>query len=111
MSIPVQLGELAEALAAFPWGYLVTVGDDGRPRFLAVPTRIESGCLVVEAGRSGRANAAARPGVSMVFPPAAPHAFSLIVDGDARVEGDVVRITPAWAVLHRPAIAPPDTAD
>ena len=54
MSIPVPLAELDAALARYPWGYLVTVADDQRARFLAVPTRFEQEMLVVDAGRTGR---------------------------------------------------------
>lgn len=108
MSIPVPLDDLGAALARYPWGYLVTVADDLRARFLAAPTRFVDGALVIDAGRTGRANAAARPQVTMVFPSPEPHEFSLIVDGDAVVDESVVRVWPTWAVLHRPAIAAPD---
>jgi hypothetical protein len=56
-------------------------------------------------GRACR-NATARPQVTIVFPPA-PHAdgMSLVVDGDATVDGDLVDVVPTWAVLHRPAPA------
>jgi hypothetical protein len=40
----------------------------------------------------------------MMFPGASGTDFSLIVDGDARVDGDRVAITPTWAVMHRPAL-------
>ena len=47
MSIAVTLDELPERLAAFPWGYLMTVADDGRPRVRAVPTSWDDGSLGV----------------------------------------------------------------
>ena len=49
-------------------------------------------------------NAAARPQVSIVFPPA-DHSdgFSLVVDGEAMVDGSIIDVRPTWAVLHRPA--------
>ena len=43
MSIAVPLDELASALAEYPWGYLITVGDDQRGRTLAVPTDLRDG--------------------------------------------------------------------
>jgi hypothetical protein len=41
--------------------------------------------------------------VTLVFPPREPKGFTLLVDGTAEVAGDDVWITPATAVLHRPA--------
>jgi hypothetical protein len=105
VSIEVPLGELAGRLADYPWGYLVTVAESGQARLLAVPARFESGRLVAPAGESTRANAMARPAVTMVFPPADGRAYSLIVDGTATVSDDAVHVIPTWAVMHRPALA------
>lgn len=104
MSIAVPLDELAERLAAYPWGYLVTVRDDGRAQTLAVPTEYADGALVATVGKRGAENATARPNVALVFPGPTGADFSLVVDGEAAVDGDQVRVTPTWAVLHRPAI-------
>lgn len=105
MSIPVPLDDLAARLVDFPWGYLVTVRDDGRAQSLAVPTAMVDGALVTTVGRRTAENAVARPGVTMMFPGASGTEYSLIIDGDARVDGDLVAITPTWAVMHRPALA------
>ena len=110
MTIAVPLDELLAALVGYPWGYLVTVGDDAGARLHAAPTRYEDGVFVVDAGARSRANASARTNVTLVFPPTEPAAMSLIVDGDATVEPDAVRIRPTWAVLHRAAIGPADAA-
>lgn len=106
MSIAVALEELPTAIAGqIGWCYLLTVSDDGQARVLAVaPTIGDDGALRFEAGRGTAANAAARPGVTLVYPPAAPQAMSLIVDGTARVEGTHVSVQPTWAVMHRSAI-------
>lgn len=104
MSIPVALADLGATLDGFPWGYLITVSDDLRAHSLAVPSRYADGRLIVDAGRTTRANAAARPEVTLVFPPADGHEYSLIVDGRAEVTGDLVAVTPTGAVLHRPAL-------
>jgi hypothetical protein len=104
MSIAVSLDDLPAALADYPWGFLITVGDDLRGRTLAVPTHIEGGHLVCAAGERTRGFAQARPDVTMVFPPAAGTGFSLIVDGVATVTADGVRVNPTWAVRHRPAL-------
>ncbi|CAB4999165.1 MAG: pyridoxamine 5'-phosphate oxidase family protein [Actinobacteria bacterium] len=107
MSIAVPLDQLEERLAHFPWGYLITVGDDGRAQSLAVPTRFADGVLVATIGRSAAGNAAARPNVTMVFPGVSGNELSLIVDGDARVDADRIEVTPTWAVLHRPPLGSP----
>lgn len=108
MSIAVPLDELADRLAAYPWGYLVTVRDDGRAQSLAVPTRYVDGALVATVGRGTAANAVARPNVTLLFPGPTGEDFSLIVDGDATVDDDQLAVTPTWAVLHRPALTTPD---
>jgi hypothetical protein len=105
MSIAVSLDELGGTLEGFPWGYFVTVSDDGRAHLLAVPTDFHDGALHLHVGRRGAANAAARPEVSMVFPGVDGAAYSLIVDGTAVVDDGGVVFRPATAVLHRPALA------
>lgn len=109
MSIEVPIAELFDAAEERGWCYLCTVTDDGRPHLLALrPTSIGSGDeqrFRFEAG-NGRAarNAAARPQVTLVFPPAAGgDGFSLVVDGTAEVVDAFVDVRPTWAVLHRPA--------
>lgn len=104
MSIAVPLDELADRLASYPWGYLVTVRDDGRAQSLAVPTRVEDGALVATVGRGTASNALARPTVTMLFPGTSGEEFSLIVDGDASVNDGRLTVAPTWAVLHRPAL-------
>ena len=97
MSIPVSLADLAAAVAAYPWGYLVTVSDD-----------LRAGVLYSDGGRSTRANIAARPEVTMVFPHPTPGEYTLIVDGSARVtDAGTVEFVPSSAILHRPALANP----
>lgn len=104
VTIAVPLTELADRLAQHPWGYLVTVRDDGRAQSLAVPTQLVDGSLVATVGRGAASNALARPNVTMLFPGASGEDFSLIVDGEATVAEDRIEITPTWAVLHRPAL-------
>lgn len=104
MSIAVDIADLPEVLLGYPWGYFATVGDDGRAHLLAVPTDWREGALHLDAGRSSRANATARPNVTFSFPGADGTGYSLIVDGVAEVRDDHVAVTPTWAVLHRPAL-------
>jgi hypothetical protein len=105
MSIAVPLEDLPAALVEYPWGYLITVGDDLRGRTLAVPTVIDDGLLRCIAGERTRGFAASRPEVTLVFPPVAGTGYSLIVDGVADVTADGVNVRPTWAVRHRPALA------
>jgi len=105
MSIPVELAELADAMAVYRFAYLLSIADDGRAHAVAVRPSLAEGSLVVaDLGRRTSANVAARPAVTVLWPPADPAGYSLIVDGQARIDGDgVVAIAPERAVLHRPA--------
>lgn len=104
MSIAVDIAELPDVLGGYPWGYFTTVGDDGRAHLLAVPTDWRDGALHLQAGKGSRANAAARPTVTIAFPGSDGSGYSLIVDGRAEVRDEWVVVTPTWAVLHRPAL-------
>jgi hypothetical protein len=90
--------------------FLLTVSDDARPHAVQCPVRWRGDELAVEVGSRSAANAAARPGVSLLYPARSAGDYSLIVDGTAAVApGDGRRallITPTKAVLHRPAVAP-----
>jgi hypothetical protein len=107
MSIEVPIDELFDEVTRWGFCYLLTVSDDERTHLLALHPTVDAdeGVLRFDAG-GGRAcdNAAARPRVSLVFPPA-EHAegYSLVVDGEATVTGALVDVRPTWAVLHRPA--------
>lgn len=104
MSIPVPLPELAQALARYGLAYLLTAGAQGAPRALAVQPRLADGELLVAGlGQRARAHVEARPEVALIWPPLQEGGHSLIVDGQARVDGDQLRIQPLHAVLHRPA--------
>ena len=104
MSIPVSLTELGTTLAGYPWGYLVTVGDDLRAHSLAIPTNYDGSSLRAAGGRTAHRNIVERPDVTMVFPHPTAGEYSLIVDGTASSDGDDVVVVPVHAVLHRPAI-------
>lgn len=104
MSIAVPLDELAQRLTEFPWGYLVTVRDDGRAQSLAIPTQYVDGTIVATVGRGTAGNVTARPNVTLMLPGPTGADYSLIIDGDAAVHGERIEVTPTWAVLHRPAL-------
>ncbi len=106
MSIAVSLDELRARTEEFTTdAYLLTVRDDGRSHSVAVPVRWEGDALVVPVGNTTAANASARPLVALLWPPNEPGGFSLIVDADARVDGQEITLQPTNAVLHRPAPA------
>ena len=110
MSVAVDLAELPTAIARqIGWCYLLTVSDEGQPRVLAVAPEIAAdGSLCFEVGRGTASNVAARPSITLVYPPATPEAMSLIVDGTATVDGSSVALAATWAVLHRSAVRQAD---
>lgn len=104
MSIPVEIGDVGKALADFGAGYLLTTSGDGSVKVVTVEPVLAGGDLVVVGpGRGSNANIAANPAVTLLFPPLAPRGYTLLIDGTAEMAGDDARITPATAVLHRPA--------
>ena len=109
MSIPVALEQLRQETSRFALPpYLLTVSDDARPHAVAVAATWEGPALAMDVGKRTASNAAARPQVSLVWPPNEPGGYSLIVDGSAAPEREGARITvtPTRAVLHRPAAVP-----
>jgi hypothetical protein len=104
MSIQVELGELRDVAAGqAPFAYLLTVSDDASAHAVAITPLIGEGSITCDAGNRSCANARARPNVSLLWPPARPDDYSLIVDGRASVDGSTVRIVVERAVRHRPA--------
>jgi hypothetical protein len=104
MSIKVELGEVrAVAAEQAPFAYLLTVSADASAHAVAITPNIGAEVITCDAGNRSCANARERPNVSLLWPPATPDDYSLIVDGHAAVEGSTVTITPARAVRHRPA--------
>jgi hypothetical protein len=104
MSIAVSIDELREVAGAqAPFAYLLTVSDDASAHAVAITPVIGDREIACDAGKSSCANATARPNVSLLWPPADPADYSLIVDGTATVDGSSVKITPTRAVRHRPA--------
>jgi hypothetical protein len=104
VSIPVELDQLAAQVADRGFGYLLTVGDDGRSHAVALRPTVDGAVLRFEVGGRTAANAAARPDVAVVLPPHPGDEFSLVVDGTARVEGSTTVVVVAHsAIRHRPA--------
>ena len=107
MSIAVGLDELRQRMEEFPTDpYLLSVGDNGRAHSVAVPVRWSGDDLIVPAGNTTKRNATARPLVALLWPPPERGGFSLIVDADARVDGNEITLRPTKAVLHRAPVLP-----
>ena len=105
MSIKVDLSEVASVAAGqAPFAYLLTVSDDATAHVVATQVAFGSEELTCAVGATSCRNASARPNVSLLWPPAVPTDYSLIVDGVASVSDSVVTIVPSRAVKHRPAV-------
>lgn len=108
----VDLKALADALVDFPYAYLITVDDDYRVHTVTVEPRLDGATLDVGLiGGRTRNNLAQRADVTLVWPPAEPGGYSLIVDGSAEVsaageETAHLRVGPTRALLHRDADSP-----
>lgn len=104
MSVKVALDQLADALDDFSFAYLITVGDDYRAHTVAVEPALAGGVLDVgSVGKTTQRNVTAHADVTVLWPPAEPGGYSLIVDGTARVADDALQVAPTRAVLHRKA--------
>ena len=103
MSIPVKIARLGEALEDFGSGYLLTASADGRVKAVTVDPAVDGGVVRCATSRGSAANLAANPQATLVMWPREEHGFSLLVDGTAVATDDAIELTPATAVLHRPA--------
>lgn len=109
MSIRVELADLpGEILQRGVAGFLLTSVMDSRPHAAHLSFEVAAADGQVElrasAGRTARGNIGMRPSVAVLWPATASDSHSLIVDGEARLDGDDhVIITAVSAILHRPA--------
>lgn len=103
MSIPVDLAALEQALHDFGFGYLLTASPTGGVKAVTVEPRWADGILLTAPSKGSAVNLAANPNATVIFPPGTPKGYTLIVDGTATVTDDGIAMTPATAVLHRPA--------
>jgi hypothetical protein len=108
----VDLQALANALADYPYAYLITVDDEYRAHTVTVEPQLREATLDVGLiGGRTRNNLAQRADVTLLWPPTEPGGYSLIVDGSAEVTeagAETARLTvvPTRALLHRDADSP-----
>ena len=118
MSIPVSLERLkdeTQRVGTMP--YLLTVSDDERPHCTAIAVQWDGDELCMAPGNRTMTNVASRPAVTLLWPPAEPGGYSLIVDamvtktGGTGAGDNTLRAQPTNAVLHRPAQGDATTGD
>ena len=101
----MSLQELHERIETCgPRAFLVTVSEGGDAHVVSVVVRRDGDALAFDAGRTSRANLAARPMATLLWPSRSfdNGEYSLIVDGDGVVAGgEGVVVNPTAAVLHR----------
>jgi hypothetical protein len=104
MSVKVDLDQLADTLAHYPFGYLITVGHDYQAHTVSIVPVLRDGVLDIgEVGNSTRRNICVHPNATLLWPPTERGGYSLIVDGRGELTDDSLRVIPHRAVLHRPA--------
>ena len=105
MSVAVELEALRSQIASAGADvFLLTVRDGARPHAVSAVVSWDGDDLVVPAGSRTASNVAGAADVTLLWPSTGQE-YSLIVDGTARMDGDVVRITPTHAILHRSVLA------
>jgi hypothetical protein len=105
MSVGVELETLRSQIeAAGDAVFLLTVRDGQRPHAVSAVVTWDGDELVTAATSRSSSNVAASSTVTLLWP-AAGQEYALIVDGQARVEGERLVITPTHAVLHRSVLA------
>ncbi|MGQ0631657.1 MAG: pyridoxamine 5'-phosphate oxidase [Sporichthyaceae bacterium] len=108
MSIPVSLEDLPATIAKCGFAYLLTVTKEGGTWIRSTHVRAADGVLTLyDGGRRTRDNVVARPAITLLWPPAEPDGWTLLVDGTASVGAEVITVEPSHAVLHR---SPPTPA-
>ena len=110
MSVRVEKADLPAEIANRGAGFLLTSIMDSRPHaaHLSFEIAMEGDQVEIRmpAGRTSYGNVKMQPSVTLLWPSPEPSDYSLIVDGEARVDGDShVIVTVVGAVLHRPASA------
>jgi hypothetical protein len=106
MSVALDISALRERIAEHgERGYLVTVGDDGAPHVVSVEVAVDGASLALRVGNRTAANLSDRAAATILWPPPAGGAYSLLVDvtATAPVAAGPCSLRPDAAVLHRVA--------
>lgn len=103
MSIPVEITELADALAGRGPGYLLTASAEGRVKAVTVEPELRDGLLHCPPSGGSARNLAVHAAATLLFPPVEERGHTLLVDGTASAGDGGIVVTPLSAVLHRPA--------
>lgn len=107
MSVRVELDSLWERIGEVGTrAYLVTVTPESTPHVVSVVVDRVDDHLAVGAGRRTRANLATNPALTLLWPPAADPAYSLVVDATFVADldgGERIALDPTSAVLHKVA--------
>ena len=103
MSIPVRIENLAQALAEYGTGYLLT-NRAGRTKVVTVEPVVSGHRILVHGvGHGSSTNLAENPQCTLMFPPAERHGYTLLIDGTGTVVQGMLTMEPTTAVRHRPA--------
>jgi len=107
MSIAVGLDELRNEIAKRgDAAFIITTGETS-PHVVSARIAWDGDMITAGAGKTTSSNIAARPVLSLLWPSTFDD-YSLIVDGTATVDADVLRVVPTRAVLHRSVAAAGD---
>lgn len=109
VSVPVEVDQLRQQIKdAGSAAFLISVREGGRPHVVSVSPQWKDARLVMTVGGRTAGNVARHPSVTLLWPTPGQD-YSLIVDGIARVGGDLLEVEPVKAVLHRSVLASPST--
>ncbi len=110
MSIKVDLTDLPNEMIERGAGFLLTSIHDSRPHVAhhhfevaAADGQVQ---VRVKPGATSMGNADLLPSCTLLWPANNDFSYSLIVDGEARVDDEHLIISVVNAVLHRPAPLP-----
>lgn len=109
MSVKIEPTLIGKHLAGRDFVYLITNSNE-RSHVVALRPELNNDIArFSHTGRTPMANVAANSSVTLTWPPCDAtqtheHAkYSVVADGTARLDGDVIVVTITNAVLHRPA--------
>jgi hypothetical protein len=107
VSIAVALDELRSEIAKRGDAAFLVTTNGSSPHIVSVRVSWDGDTITAGAGNTTAKNVGERPVLSLLWPSTFDD-YSLIVDGSASIDADVVRIAPTRAVLHRSVAASGD---